>query len=83
MPMSIPAPKWLDPGAEAVLRQARSLPDRDRLRLADELRASVPDDISAEWDEEILQRAEAFKRGELRTVDAKDVFARVEAKYGR
>jgi hypothetical protein len=81
--MSIPAPKWLDPDAEAVLRQARSLPDHDRLRLADELRASVPDDISAEWDEEILQRAEAFERGELRTVDAKDVFARVEAKYGR
>lgn len=83
MSMSIPAPKWLDPDAEAVLRQARSLPDRDRLRLADELRASVPDDISAEWDEEILQRAEAFERGKLRTVDAKDVFARVEAKYGR
>jgi hypothetical protein len=36
---------------EAVPRQARRLPDCDRLRLADELRASVPDDISAEWDD--------------------------------
>ena len=51
--------------------------------LIEEVRASVSHDISVEWDEEVLQRAEAFERGELRTVDAKDVFDRVEAKYGR
>ena len=81
--MSIPAPKWTDPAAEDVLREARKLPEHDRLRLAEELRASVPVDIAAEWDEEILERAEAFERGELTLIDAKDVFARVEAKYGR
>lgn len=81
--MSTPAPKWTSPDAETLLREARKLPEHDRLRLADELRASVPDGISAEWDEEILQRAEAFERGELKLVDAEEVFARVEAKYGR
>jgi hypothetical protein len=81
--MSTPAAKWLMPDAESVLREALKLPEFDRLRLADELRASVSDAVSAEWDEEILQRAEAFERRALKTVDAKEVFARVEDKYGR
>jgi len=81
--MTMPTPKWSSPDVEALLSEARKLPEHDRLRLADELRASVSHNVSAEWDEEVLQRAEAFARGELRTVDAKDVFSRVEAKYAR
>jgi hypothetical protein len=81
--MSIPAPKWTSPEAEAVLREARKLPEPDRLRLADELRASVPDALSPAWREEVVQRVEAFERGELETVDGNEVFARIDAKYAR
>jgi hypothetical protein len=81
--MSTPAPKWMSADAENVLHEARKLPELDRLRLADELGASVTDAVAAEWDEEILQRAEAFESGQLKTVGAKEVFARIDAKYGR
>lgn len=84
--MSIPAPKWTSPEAEAVLRQVRKLPEQDQLRLVehvvDELRAESPAALSEEWEEEIAQRIEAYERGELKTIDAEEVFARAEAKYG-
>ena len=81
--MSIPAPKWTDPEAEAVLRRARTLPEGDRLRLVDELRATLTAAVSEEWAEEIAQRVEAYDCGELETVGADEVFARAEANARR
>jgi hypothetical protein len=81
--MSLPAPKWMSPDAETVLREARKLPEGDRLRLVDELRATLPATLSEEWTDEVVDRVEAYERGELETVDANEVFARIEAKYAR
>jgi putative addiction module component (TIGR02574 family) len=85
--MGIAAPKWTSPEAEAVLRQVRKLPEQDQLRMVeqvvDDLRADAPTSLSEEWEEEIAQRIEAYERGELKTIDAEEVFARAEAKYGR
>jgi hypothetical protein len=81
--MSIPAPKWTSPAAETLLREASKLPERDRLRLAAELHATVPATLSDEWTEEAVQRVEAYERGELETVDGREVMARIRAKYAR
>ena len=83
--MSSAAPKWTNPDAEPLLREASKLPVDDRRRFADELLATVPDDeqLSPAWKEEILQRAEAFERGDLKTVDGREVMARLRAKYAR
>jgi hypothetical protein len=81
--MSIPAPKWMNPDAETLLREASKLPEGDRLRLADELRATLPASLSEAWTDEVVDRVEAYERGELETVDANEVFARIEVKYAR
>ena len=83
MSMSTPAPKWMSPDAEAVLREARKLPEHDRLRLVDELRATLPALLSDEWTDEVVQRVEAYERGELKTADGREVMARIRAKYAR
>lgn len=81
--MSTPAPKWTSPEAEKLLREVRKLPEGDRERLVDEIRATLPAALSDEWAEEVLQRAEAYERGELKTVDGREVMARIRAKYAR
>ena len=52
----------MNPDAETLLRDARKLPESDHLRLAEELRASVPAALSDEWTEEVVQRVEAGSR---------------------
>ncbi|WP_073465545.1 addiction module protein [Rhizobacter sp. OV335] len=56
-----------------------ALSPEDRVRMAERLLDSLQDSslahIEAAWDEEIERRVEACERGEVRTYEAKDVFA--------
>lgn len=81
--MSSVAPKRMSTDAEDLLRKASKLPEDERLRLADEIRASVPATLSEEWTEEAVDRVEAYERGELKTVDAKEFVAQMRTKYAR
>ena len=59
--------------------RGRSLAPEDRSRLVELLLESLHEpplsDIEAAWDAEIVRRVEAFKRGEVETFAAEDVFA--------
>lgn len=67
------------PEFDAVLLAAAQLPVADRLRLIDELAASVPDDqppaLSAEWIEEIERRAAEIEAGTVRAIPWESVRA--------
>jgi hypothetical protein len=52
-----------------------------RKRLMDELRATLPALLSDEWTDEVVQRVEAYERGELTTIDGREAMARIRAKY--
>jgi putative addiction module component (TIGR02574 family) len=84
--MSSVAPKPV-PTPEEVLEVALRLPREQRLRLAEQLCASVEDeaqsDLEIAWAEEIADRVEALERGEVETVGAKAVFERIRAKHAR
>ena len=65
---------------EELSSQARTLPAADRVRLAEELLATVhePDDeVEAAWDEEIRNRIAAIDAGTAKLTPAEDVFAQV------
>ena len=65
---------------EELSSQARTLPPADRVRLAEELLASVrePDDeVEAAWDEEIRIRIADIDSGTARLIPAEEVFAEV------
>jgi putative addiction module component (TIGR02574 family) len=59
--------------------RGRSLTQEDRSRLVELLLESLQEpplsDIEAAWDAEIGRRVEAYKRGEIETFAAEDVFA--------
>ncbi len=59
--------------ARKILKDALSLPDDDRQRLAEALFDSIPAEIAAElekfWNAEALRRAEEFERGEVQAID--------------
>lgn len=60
--------------------QARSLPPADRVRLAEELLATVhePDgEVEAAWDEEIRIRIADIDAGTAKLIPAEEVFAQV------
>jgi len=63
---------------EELARRARALSREDRLRLAEELLASLheqPDpEIEAAWDEEIRRRIEEIESGKAKLVPAQEVF---------
>lgn len=60
--------------------RARTLPATDRVRLAEELFATVheaDDEIEAAWDEEIRVRIEDIDAGTAKLIPAEEVFAEV------
>ena len=61
--------------------RGRALAPEDRSRLVELLLESLHEpplsDIAAGWDAEIVRRVEAFKKGEVETRAAEDVFADV------
>lgn len=63
--------------ARTILDQALSLPDEERLRLAEALLDSLPVDTHAQidrpWREEILRRMAEVRRGEVELESWEDV----------
>jgi putative addiction module component (TIGR02574 family) len=59
--------------------RGRSLAPEDRSRLVELLLESLHEpslaDIEAAWEAEIVRRVEAYKKGEVETCAAEDVFA--------
>lgn len=65
---------------EELSSQARTLPPADRVRLAEELLATVhePDDeIEAAWAEEIQLRIADIDAGTAKLIPAEEVFAEI------
>jgi putative addiction module component (TIGR02574 family) len=65
---------------EELSRKALALSPEDRLRLAEELLATVQDvdgDVEAAWDEEIKRRLAEIDDGTAKLVPAEEVFAEV------
>ena len=65
---------------EELSSQARTLPAADRVRLAEELLATVhePDDeVEAAWDQEIRRRIADIDAGTAKLIPSEEVFAHV------
>ncbi|HTT13900.1 MAG TPA: addiction module protein [Burkholderiaceae bacterium] len=65
---------------EELAKKARSLPPEDRVRLAEELLATVQEtdeDVEAAWEEEIRRRVAEIESGTAKLVPADEVFAEV------
>ena len=64
---------------EELAQRGLTLSPEDRARLAERLLDSLQEpaiaSIEAAWNEEIERRVAAFKRGEVQSFDAEDVFA--------
>ena len=65
---------------EELSSQARTLPPEDRVRLAEELLATVHesnDEVEAAWDQEIRIRIADIDAGTAKLIPAEEVFAEV------
>jgi putative addiction module component (TIGR02574 family) len=65
---------------EELSRKARSLPPEERVRLAEELLATIQQvdpAVEAAWDEELRQRLTEIESGTAKLVPADEVFAGV------
>ena len=65
---------------EELARKARGLPPEERIRLAEELLATVQEvdpEVDAAWDEEIRHRLAEIDRGNVKLIPADEVFAEV------
>ena len=65
---------------EELSSQARKLPAADRVRLAEELLATVHkpnEEVEAAWDEEIRLRIADIDAGTAKLIPAEEVFAQV------
>lgn len=65
---------------EELSRKARALSAEDRVRLAEELLATVQEgdtEIEAAWEEEIRRRIAEIDSGTARLIPAEEVFAEV------
>jgi putative addiction module component (TIGR02574 family) len=62
-----------------LAERGRSLAPEDRSRLVELLLESLQEpplsEIEAAWDAEIVRRVEAYKKGQIETYAAEDVFA--------
>ena len=69
---------------EELLERAKQLTPEQRIELADLIYADVPVDSAweAAWAKEAQSRIEAYRRGEIEAVDAEEMHARIDAKYG-
>ncbi len=72
---------------DEVRDEALRLTPRQRLKLAQELHASVMTaeecEIEQAWLAEAERRLAAWKAGETKTIPGDEVFARLREKYGR
>jgi putative addiction module component (TIGR02574 family) len=70
--------------AKELLAEAMKLPREDRALLGVELLDSIhddaPDDVEAEWRDEILRRIETVESGETRLHPWSDVYERLRAR---
>jgi putative addiction module component (TIGR02574 family) len=65
---------------EELSRKARALPTEDRIRLAEELLATVQEvdaEVEQAWDAEIRRRIAEIDSGTAKLVPAEEVFAEV------
>ncbi len=65
---------------DELSRKARALPPGDRVRLAEELLATVQEadpEIEAAWDAEIKRRIAEIESGTAKLIPAEEVFAEV------
>jgi putative addiction module component (TIGR02574 family) len=65
---------------DELSRKARALPPEERVRLAEELLATVQEvdpEVEAAWDEEIKRRIEEIDSGRAKLIPAEEVFAEV------
>jgi putative addiction module component (TIGR02574 family) len=65
---------------DELSRKARALPPEERVRLAEELLATVQEvdpEVEAAWDEEIRRRIEEIDSGKAKLIPAEEVFAEV------
>ena len=65
---------------EELSQKARALPPEERVRLAEELLATVQEvdlEVEAAWDEEIRRRMAEIDSGVAKLVPADEVFAQV------
>jgi putative addiction module component (TIGR02574 family) len=65
---------------DELSRKARALPPEERVRLAEELLATVQEvdpEVEAAWDEEIRRRIEEIDSGKAKLILAEEVFAEV------
>ena len=65
---------------EELSQKARSLPPQERVRLAEELLATVQEidtEVEAAWDEEIRRRIAEIENGTAKLIPAAEVFAEV------
>ena len=65
---------------EELSSKARKLPAADRVRLAEELLATVhetDDEVEMAWDEEIRRRIADIDAGTAKLIPAEEVFAQV------
>ena len=73
--------------AEKVLQEALNLPPHDRAEVLQRLLATFEQPPDAEldelWAQEAEDRLDAFDRGELSSVSAYEVFARIEQQRGK
>ncbi|MEZ5941224.1 MAG: addiction module protein [Planctomycetaceae bacterium] len=71
---------------QEILAHASRLPVNDRLRLIDELAASVPDDappqLTPEWLAEVQRRSGEIDTGSVQTESWTDIRERLFAKHG-
>ncbi len=68
--------------AENILADALELPPMARAELAENILSSFEfqgrNTINALWAQEAEDRIDAFERGEMSTIPAKDIFAEIE-----
>jgi len=65
---------------EELTAKARSLPPEERVRLAEELLATVQEtdeEVEAAWDHEIRRRIAEIDAGTVKLIPADEVFAQV------
>ena len=63
---------------DELSQKARALPPEERVRLAEELLATVQecdDEVDAAWDEEIKRRIAEIDAGTAKLIPAEEVFA--------
>ncbi len=65
---------------EELSQRARALPPEERVRLAEELLATVQEvdsEVEAAWDEELHRRIAEIDNGTAKIIPAEEVFAEV------